>query len=591
MIRLGYRQRLAATYLLVAAVSLLLISAYLSGAIQRHFVSGLDGELSTYATLAAEVIRGELDRAGDVDTLAQELGRKTGLRVTVISLDGSVIGDSESDFRSMENHGDRPEIIEAHSVGVGLTTRYSTSLGAKLRYVAMPVVGAGGEMMGYVRLAMSLADIERSAGTIRKFMANAAIIAAAAGTMLSVALSQSIGRPLNDMALAAREIAHGDFNARMPAQGNDELGQLSDAFNYMATELERNVGELSERKGRMETILSAMADGVVAVDSSRKIILVNRAACEMFDTSEEHAVGRFLLEVVRNRDLAESLEDAVHGSGNVRETRIFSPRHMHLRISAAPIADGAGPGAAGAVAVLQDVTELRKLEQVRQDFVANVSHELRTPVTSIKGFADTLLDGAMDESETRERFLRVIAREADRLAEIIADLLELSRLESKGTQILSSSVVLGDAVGVSIEAVCAKAVSAGVEIVNRLPAGLPEVAGDRGLIIQVLVNLLDNAVKYTPRGGTVVATASVEGDMVKVSVIDTGAGIAPEHLPRIFERFYRADRSRSRQMGGTGLGLSIVRHIVELHGGEVSVESSLGKGSTFSFTLPVSYGS
>ncbi|MEW6228081.1 MAG: two-component system histidine kinase PnpS [Bacillota bacterium] len=589
MTRLGYRQRLVIGYLTVVFSSLLLVSVYLNRTIQGHFLSGLDNELKTYTLLASEIVRDELVGRRDtaaIDAIADDLGRRTGIRVTVIGADGVVLGDSERDPAAMENHGSRPEVLEALKAGIGATTRYSTTLGARLRYIAMPV-SSNGAVVGYVRLAMPLAQVERSAGVIGRFITNAAILATLVGLVLSLVLARSIGNPLRDMASAARQIARGDFGRKIPvrgAGGGDELGQLAEAFNYMAGELERSISEISERKNRMETILSAMADSVVAVDRSGRILLMNRAACSMFGISEAQVRGKYVLEAIRNHDLAESLDLASAGQADTRELRLQTPRPSHLRLHTAPILDR--DGISGAVAVLQDVTDLRRLEQVRTDFVSNVSHELRTPVTSIKGFVDTLLDGAMEDRETLHRFLEVISREADRLAQIISDLLELSRLESRGSEIRKSPVALRSVVNAALGIVQDRAKARNIRIDVEIEPDFPRVPGDEDLLVQVFVNLLDNAVKYTQEGGNVKVSASRDDGTTRVDVSDTGIGIAPEHLPRVFERFYRIDRARSRQLGGTGLGLSIVKHIVERHGGTVSVSSTPGKGSTFSFTLP-----
>ncbi|MEW5867078.1 MAG: two-component system histidine kinase PnpS, partial [Bacillota bacterium] len=486
----------------------------------------------------------------------------------------------------MENHGSRPEVLEALRAGIGVTTRYSATLGARLRYIAMPVE-SDGAVVGYVRLAMPLAQVERSTGVIGRFIANAAVLATLVGFVLSLVLARSIGNPLRDMALAARQIARGDFGRKIPvrgAGGGDELGQLAESFNYMAEELERSISEISERKNRMETILSAMADSVVAVDRSGRILLMNRAACSMFGISEAQARGKYVLEAIRNHDLAESLNLARAGQADSRELRLHPPGPSYLRLHTAPILDR--NGISGAVAVLQDVTDLKRLEQVRTDFVSNVSHELRTPVTSIKGFVDTLLDGAMEDRETLHRFLGIISREADRLAQIISDLLELSSLESKGSEIRKSPVALRSVVDAALGVIQDKAEARNIRIDVEIEPDFPRVPGDEDLLVQVFVNLLDNAVKYTQEGGSVKVSASRDDGTTRVDVSDTGIGIAPEHLPRVFERFYRIDKARSRQLGGTGLGLSIVKHIVERHGGTVSVSSTPGKGSTFSFTLP-----
>lgn len=587
---LGYRKRLTLTYLIVVLSSLLLIGVYLTKAIQGYFIARLDDEMKAKTFLVSELVRQGLEEGRGIDAMdpmADRIGREIGLRVTVMSPSGVVLGDSEEDPSTMENHATRPEVLESLKTGTGMAVRYSTTLGVRLRYVAMPVMsGDGDRVVGFVRLAMPLSQVDRLVRIIRQFILHASTLATLMAVILSVLLARSIGSPLRDMAEAAREIARGNFRRKIRAASPDELGQLGEAFNYMAAELERNISELAERKNRMETILAAMADGVIAVDPQGKILLVNRAACEMLGISEDRARGKYVLEAVRNHDLAESLESAVRGEADTREIRLRSPRQAYVGVLSAPIFENEKDAVAGAVAVLHDVTEIRRLEQIRTDFVSNVSHELRTPVTSIKGFVDTLLDGAMEDRETLKRFLGIISHETDRLIQIISDLLELSRLESKGTQVRKSPVSLRDVVEAAIGIVQDRARQRNIDIAVDIEPDFPPVPADEALLVQVFVNLLDNAVKYTPEGGHVKVSARREDCTTRVDVSDTGIGIAPEHLPRIFERFYRIDKARSRQLGGTGLGLSIVKHIVERHGGQVSVASTPGEGSTFSFTLP-----
>ncbi|MGE5592063.1 MAG: two-component system histidine kinase PnpS [Betaproteobacteria bacterium] len=586
----GYRKRLTLTYLIVVFSSLLIIGVYLTRSIQGYFIARLDQEMRAEAFLLSELVRPDLEDGRGIDVMdrvADDMGSKTGLRVTIMSSNGVVLGDSEEDPAAMESHATRPEVLESLKTGTGTAVRYSTTLGARLRYVAMPVMSEdGGRVVGFVRLAMPLSQVDRLAGIIRQLILQASVLVALMSAVLSVLLARSIGNPLRDMAEAAREIARGNFKRKIRVSSPDELGQLGAAFNHMAAELERSISELAERKNRMETILAAMADGVIAVDPYGRILLVNRAACEMLGVSEEQALGKYVLEAVRNHDLAEALESAMRGEADTREIKLRSPRQATIGVLSAPISESENGAVTGAVAVLHDVTEVRRLEQIRTDFVSNVSHELRTPVTSIKGFVDTLLEGAMDDRATLERFLGIISHETDRLAQIISDLLELSKLESKGTEVRKTPVSLRAVVEAALGIVRGKALQRDIHISVDISPDVPPVPADEALLVQVFVNLLDNAVKYTPEGGHVRVRAHREDGATRVDVSDTGIGIPPEHLPRIFERFYRVDKGRSRQLGGTGLGLAIVKHIVERHGGQVWVASTPGEGSTFSFTLP-----
>lgn len=566
-----------------------MIGAYVTRVVDRYFMTRLEHELKTETSLVSELVRESLLHPADPAALratVAALGHEIGVRITVVDASGAVLADTDHDPATLDNHATRPEILQALQTGVGTAIRYSASLKTRLWYAAVRVTSEG-TVVGFVRLAVPLAQVDESIGAIRRSVLKAGLIALAAAFILSILVARSVGGPIKDMADAARQMACGDFHRRIPVRGRDELGQLAEAFNHMAVELERSIGELSERKDRMEAILSVMADGVLAVDRSGKILLANSAASRILGISEHQAFGRHLLEVVRNHELAESLQSATRGEPDTREVTLREPRLAHLMVHSAPIPERGTGTAAGAVAVLQDLTELRRLERVRTEFVSNVSHELRTPLTSVKGFVDTLLDGAMEDRDTLRRFLEIISKETDRLASIISDLLELSRLESGGTQVRKSPVSLGGVIDAALGVVRERASEKGIAVDVRIPSDLPPVPGDEALLVQVLVNLLDNAVKYTPEHGHVEVAARRQPDgSTRVDVSDTGIGIPAEHLPRVFERFYRVDRARSRQLGGTGLGLSIVKHIIERHGGTVSVSSTPGMGSIFSFVLP-----
>ncbi len=583
---LSHRNKLALSYVLVVLIGVFAASAYITRTVNAQLRASLDRELANYARLCAsavEALPAGFSHGAELEALVRAFAEGAGIRITVISADGTVVADSEFAAGSLAGHSSRPEIIEAAARGIAHTTRYSTSLGKNLRYVALRIGGTGDDAVrGFVRVAHSLDDIDRMVGSTLSWVTRGAALALVIGSLLSAAASRYIGAPLRDTSRAALALASGDFSRRLPVRSKDEVGQLADAFNTMSARLHLAMEELASGKSRLAAVLAAMTDGVVAVGTDMKLILINRAAMSMMRLTDTDAdlVGRPLLQVVRNADLDGALRRAMSGEPCTANTVLGTDPRRDVQISASPF-----PSMDGAVAVLSDVTEIRLLETVRRDFVSNVSHELRTPVTSIRGFVDTLLDGAMHDEPTLERFLKIIGRETARLAAITSDLLTLARIESGEVALSLTPTSMAECIQAAIEAVEPAAERHGVGLVSQVDEAVIAMA-DKSLIVQVIVNLLDNAVKYSPAGSEViVGAANAVPGAVRVWVSDKGQGIAREHLSRVFERFYRVDKGRSRQEGGTGLGLSIVKHIVERHGGEVGVASTLGKGSTFWFTL------
>jgi len=408
------------------------------------------------------------------------------------------------------------------------------------------------------------------------------LVLAAGGSYL---LAVRFTRPVQELAEGATALSRGDFNYRLPVRGDDELAYLAVAFNRMSERLQQQI-ELAEwEKQRLKTILASMAEGLIAVDRLGRILLINRAACKMFGVDAREVSGRTVLSLVRHPEV----EELIRRTSRLKEVqkseiRLAGEKEIFLRLTAAPL--GQDARYQGAVVLMQDVTELRKLEQLRTEFVANVSHELRTPLTSIRGFVETLLDGAMEDRAVTERFLTIIQSEAERLQRLIDDLLSLSRIEGPRTEVVRQPVDVEEKVRKVLEVLKPLAENKGLQLIQEIQQGLPPAAMSGDLLEQVLLNLIDNAIKYTP-AGSVTVRAWAEGEQIRVEVADTGIGIPPESLPRLFERFYRVDKARSRDLGGTGLGLSIVKHILERYQQTIEVRSELGKGSVFSFTLPV----
>lgn len=410
---------------------------------------------------------------------------------------------------------------------------------------------------------------------------------AAAWTVVAYGLARNLLQPLEIMLPSTKRIAAGDLEQRIEVDTDDELGLLAKNLNEMVDRLRSNLRETSNEKNKVKAILASLQDAVLAVDQVGRVMFLNPAAEEMLGKREEEVRQKYLLEVIRHHEVDRLAKDILHkGEPAEIELRLFPVSPRIFRVHGAPIIAEQGR-IVGAVLSMRDITELRRLEQMRTEFVANVSHELRTPLTSIRGFVETLLEGALEDEKISRRFLEIINSEARRLQRLIEDLLTLSRLEHHSPEPVIKGASLSQALDRVMEVVGPLAEEKGVELQVDIPPSLPPLCLPEHFLEQILLNLIDNGIKYTPTGGTVTVAASLEGGKARVEVRDTGIGIPEESLPRVFERFYRVDKARSREMGGTGLGLAIVKHMVESHGGTVGVKSVLGQGSTFYFVVPI----
>ena len=394
-------------------------------------------------------------------------------------------------------------------------------------------------------------------------------------------------KPLEDVNSAAREMARGNLDKELHIYTDDEFGELARSINDMARQLKNTIEEITEARNQAGAILDSIADGVIAVNKSGEVLFINPVIEKVFGIDQKTSQGKNILGVIRNYDVERLLEKALRTEKPVsQEIRLIYPEPKVFYVNATPL-QGHGRQKGGAVVLFNDITQRKRLEDMRTEFVANVSHELRTPLTSIRGFLETLLEGKIEDQATVRRFLEIINRETARLTRLIDDLLNLSKIEERQVVHRWQAVQLLDTVNRAVVMFQAQAEEQGLELVTELPAELPVVRGDPDMLAQVLINLLDNAIKFTPAGGRIIVRASANEENVRVDVEDTGIGIPPENLPRIFERFYRVEKSRSRELGGIGVGLAIVKHIIRAHGGKTGVESVVGKGSKFTFTLPI----
>jgi two-component system phosphate regulon sensor histidine kinase PhoR len=536
-------------------------------------------------------------RSDDPAELRDWTGRaaRSGARVTIIDHTGRVLVDSEADADKMENHANRPEVQDAFARGTGQSVHRSVTFGRELVYRAQRYDRAGSDPI-VVRLAVPLSQIDLSLVELRQRLLIATLVVLLSGGLVSFAFARIFAARVQRLQRFSQRIAEGDFRPLLREGPRDELSDLADSLNQTAARLDREIRLLSGERNRSSAILRSMVEGVAVIDAEERLVFYNRAFSEILIVDSANAEGRPLIEVVRNSDLVGLIRRALRGDEGLQsditmgitQTRSFSITAAPVKALDAP-ASGRDPQAkpSGAVVVLHDVTELRRLERVRQDFVANVSHEFKTPLTAIQGFAETLLAGALDDPENNRRFLEIIRNHAIRLARLTNDLLKLARIEAGKMEVEFSSVSLLELIEGCTETTLLKANRKEITLEITVPPQLPAVRGDVALLRDVLQNLLDNAIQYTPARGHISVSATAGPREAVVTVADTGIGIPLADSERIFERFYRVDAARSREAGGTGLGLSIAKHIVEAHGGKLWVESTVGQGSRFSFSLPL----
>jgi len=591
-VRRSIARKLTLTLVGFVAATTLLAGLFLNRALEGFAVETLESRLAGTGRLLHQGARGLLARGAppaEVRAWAVEAARPTETRVTLIAIDGRVLGDSEvavADLGRVENHAGRPEVREALAGRIGRDLRTSATVGTPLLYVALPVHD-GGRLVGVLRLALPLSVVSASWAAVHRVMLWGGLVALAVAFAIGLFVARRVTRPVVEMQAIARRMSEGDFTARAPERSPDEIGTLGRALNAMAAGLREKIQDLEQEQAKATAILDGMVEGVIAVDGRDAILLINERARAMFGLGAERREGKPFLEVVRNADLHEILRGVrTAGEGGVarHELRLAGPADRRLQVNAVPLR--LARDEIGAVMVLHDVTELRRLEQVRTEFVANVSHELRTPLTAIHGYLETLLGGALEEREHARRFLEIVFRQTERLGRLLDDLTDLSNIELGRIAMRLEPVRLDEVVDSVLAIIAPKAEAGRVALASELAPGLGPVSADRDRLAQVLINLVDNAVKYTPEGGRVTVSARPAADgRVEVAVADTGIGIPPADLPRITERFYRVDKARSRELGGTGLGLAIVKHLVLAHGGELRIESTPGRGTTVRVTL------
>jgi two-component system phosphate regulon sensor histidine kinase PhoR len=533
---------------------------------------------------------------------SEMLKKITGSRVTFISGNGTVLGDSDHDPMTMDNHTHRPEVEAAKQAGIGREIRKSDTLQENMMYVAL-AVNPGSANSNIIRFAKSLSDIESSIRELWYVLLIGLLILFVVVAVISYRIALGLTRPLEQITKVAKRIKNMDYQARVKVVNHDEIGELAIAINAMADSLQEQMKRIRQNESQLETVLDNMINGIVMIDRAGNIVLLNRMAEEVLGFSAKELAGRHYAEAKQQYELSQIIQEGLERREHLHdEITFYFPEERLLELNLVPVFHS-GEEFGGVLLVLQDVSAIRRLERMRSEFVANVSHELKTPIAAVKGFAETLLGGAVADPATANSFLQIIYDESERLNRLIGDILELSKVESRRVPLQFSPVELSSFTDKTIELLASEAARKHITLDVSVEEGV-YVEADEDRLRQIMMNLLSNGINYTPDGGKVsirvepIATGkAVPGtqpddllgdyDHIRIWITDTGIGIPKKDLPRIFERFYRVDKARSRSSGGTGLGLSIVKHLVELHKGTISVESTVGVGSTFMIELPV----
>jgi two-component system phosphate regulon sensor histidine kinase PhoR len=574
--RLGLK--LGVGYAVLVATVMVVVGLYLTAAARASVVAELRERLAAECDLVSEIVKAQ--GTGRFASRARQVEQRIGARITVIAPGGKVLVDSEADPAEMDLHDTRPEVVDALAGGTGWAVRPSLTVNTNMLYVAR-YYGASEPI---VRVAMPLSSVEGLSAGVQRAVVLAALGAGLLCVIGGFVFAGSVTRSLGHLAGVARRLGAGDLTARAHVATSDETAELSDALNGMADRLSAARGQLEEQAAHLGAILGQMADGVLAVGPDETIQVFNAAAGQLLETAPEAALGRRLAEVALNYELVEYVRRAMRLRTMERAEVCAgsdSPRVLAAVVSPVEAEDG---GLVGAVLALRDMTELRRLEKVRQDFVANASHELRTPVAAIRSLAETLEGGALSDSEVAPRFLAQIVTNTEALARLLDDMMSLARLEATQYRPEPRSTEVAAAVQAAVSRLEPQASAKGIQLSMDVPEDLTVWCAEEDLLAAV-VNLIDNAVKYTPEGGAVSVEGWPKGDRVLLSVTDTGPGIPESERSRIFERFYRVDKGRSRALGGTGLGLSIVKHAIESSGGRVWVESAPDGGARFTVNL------
>lgn len=578
------RWRIAIPYVILILLIMLASGIYLSSFMRQTYKNEMKSELLAEARLVADDLIAPMQNGSltpkEANSDADHWSKLLDRRVTIIAEDGTVLGDSSENPAKMENHLNRPEVQQALSQGEGNSIRYSQTVGYEMMYAAVAVRSAG-KTIGFARVSVPLRQVDAYITQLQSTLVGIAVATMLLVFLLATWIASRTTRPLRELTHAAGQISRGDLKSHLIPETPDEVGQLTEAFNLMAEKLSSQINALETERSKMAAVLEQMTDGVIIVNDDGLIQLFNPAAENLFAVSGKDALGRTLVEVLRNHQVVDLWRSCLTTGETQATTLEISTKRLYLQTVATPLGQ-ALPGST--LLLFQNLTRVRQLETIRRDFISNISHELRTPLASLKALTETLQEGALDDPPAAHRFLQRMETEVDSLSLMVSELLELARIESGRVPLQLTPSRPLEIITNAVDRLRLQAERAGLDMHIECPEDLSPVLADPSRLEQVMVNLLHNAIKFTPSGGEILISASPVDGQIVFSVKDTGVGIPSIDLPRIFERFYKADRARST--GGTGLGLAISRHLVEAHGGRVWAESVEGKGSTFYFSIP-----
>lgn len=585
----SFRNKLTFSYLAVFFLIFFFSSFFISGSIHKWAHSNLKDSLKNQAILVKQNLINliQINKPNQLQEEVRRLGALLSLRITVINAHGVVLADSMLDLegvQNMDDHSQRSEVLEAFKGNVGMSTRYSFTLKKEMFYVAIPYYPEDG-IIGVIRVSKPLRDVKRMTRGARNSIWISVVVGLAIVLIVGFALSGFWSKRLAILTRSALRYSWGEFDEKVHINTRDEWRLLGDAMNRMAKALKEMIQGISDEKEKLSAILNYINEGVFAVDREKRVVLMNPRVREMMSLEEKEVLGKSLLQVTQNPKLDQLMSDVLVGDqilSEEMEIPVGSGRVFQVHL----ISIQSGDDNIAGMVVFYEITSFRKLQKMRQEFVANVSHELKTPLTSIQGFIETLRGGALEDKEKAQEFLKIISEDTERLNRLIDDLLELSKLDSREDALSLEPLRLDQEVGSVLSVFQNSLNKKNLKVQKDFFQEEITVKAEQDKIRQVLVNFLDNAIKYSPENGNIYLSIKDQNNFIEVSIQDEGPGIPPEALPRLFERFYRVDDARSRELGGTGLGLAIVKHIVVSHHGNVYCHSELGQGSTFSFTLP-----
>jgi two-component system phosphate regulon sensor histidine kinase PhoR len=585
-------RRILLSYVIIAVLLLISLELYLSNAIRAHYIANLKESLILQARLISDQIPSS--STGNLDDFCKRFKDTLGARVTIIDSSGRVLGDSDEPSKNMENHSDRPEIKDAEISDVGSSIRFSKTIQRNLFYLAIAVHNDSDKK--FLRLSLPLKQVDTAVNKIRLRIIIASLTVPLVVILIGLIQTRRIKKAVQDITDFSKEVAKGDFKKRLFLKEEGELGELSKNIGDMAEEIRKRLRESDEEKMKIEAILRNMSDGLILADIKGTILLSNAAIVNLFGIGQT-IEGKTVMETLRKAELMELIDAVAQGKEHAScEIEVTHPKELYLMVTATPFySHNYEEKTSKVVLMFHDITRLKKLEEVRKDFVANVSHEIKTPITAIKGFTETLLEGAVEDRENASKFLEMIKKNSERLNSLVNDLLTLSRIELGDIKINKTIIAIDEVVETVFAILKDKAQRKGLYLKKQIDPECREILADRDRLIQILLNLADNGIKFTEKGGVTVKIQNskfkiqneAEKDYIEILIEDTGIGIPKKHIARLGERFYRVDRARSRELGGTGLGLAIVKHLVKAHGWEMEIESTEGSGTIVRLLCPV----